>query len=146
MNLACSIVASRFVSRLVLVTKFGVQNGSTARPIGGDAILQAGRFEVPTGRSPLHRVIGSLPVGGIIRESPTAAVKTAPGARLHALVVLRHVQIHLAILPQRPDDLRWTLGEAAIRNERPWTTARDVLICNPERRMTTDGPDRIQLA
>src|SRR5262245_31993067 len=115
-------------------------------PVGGDAVLHSCGFEIPTGRRPLHRIVDSLPFRVVIGQAMASTVEVAPSAPLHSLVVLCHVHIHLAPVPQGPDDLWPMLSEFLVTGRRPGTLAGRVLIGDPDGRVTTDPWDGVQLA
>src|SRR5262245_43062840 len=114
MDLTGGVAGRGLVTRLVLVTELSVENGLAVRPVGGDAVLQAGGFEIPTGRGPFGRIVGSLPGRAAIGQAVPSAVEVAPRAPLHTLVVLGHVQVDIAPIPQRPYDLGAALGKCLV--------------------------------
>src|SRR5262249_13506822 len=61
MDLVGLIGHPRSVSRLELIAELGVENGLAARPVFGDAILQARALEIPAGRRPLRWILHTLP-------------------------------------------------------------------------------------
>ena len=98
------------------------------RPILGNAVLHSRRFEVPPVRRPAYGIINPLPVGRVISDTSLVWSEVAPGARLHALVVLRDVQIDQAVFPERPHHLRTALGKVSVFRER-------IILGDPDRRM-----------
>src|SRR5262249_42264063 len=146
MDLVGLIGHPRSVSRLELITEFGVEDRLAMRPVFGDAILQPRALEIPTGRRPLHWILDPLPAGVVVSQAPTSVVEVAPGALLHPLVVLGHVQVDFAAFPQGPDDLGPALGEGFVAAEGSCTLAGRVLIGDPDGRMATDGMHGVEFA
>ena len=146
MDLVCRMARPRFVSRLVLVAELGVENRLATRPVFGDAVLQARSLEIPTGRRPLRWIVDTLPGRTAISQATTSVVEVAPGAPLHSLVVLRHVQVHFAAFPQRPNDLGPALGKPLVAGEGSCTLAGRILIRDPDGRVAADEMNGVEFA